>query len=189
MKNRILYLLLLVSFELFGQKNILCRVDPISTNRINIKWYFPDLVNTEGVFVFRKEITDHTWKKLTPSPLLFNSYKISGEELEQDPELKSYLELTSNPKNLVDLPLMAVLIKSFKSRSLCQFLGIWYDDESVVQGKEYQYKIIALNRQKGNDSIISTIIKAGNYNAIDAPQNIEWLARWREERHRACRDF
>src|SRR4051812_34151587 len=136
MKIRLIYFLLLSgSFLIKSQNTVLARVSPLDNKTIEIKWYCPKIVNTEGFNVYRKENKNSEWKKLNSNPVVFKSYQIPPALLEKDKELKSYLELVSNPENIKDLALLAVLIKSFKSNEFSKYLGIRYDDTYFEQGK------------------------------------------------------
>lgn len=156
----------------YAQNRVICRVSPDNAKLIQLKWYCHSIVHAEGFYVYRKESSSDNWVKLTKEPVMFRSYTIPEEFLKKDKELKSYVELTSNPENIKDLALLAVLIKSFKSDAFSHYLGIRYDDVSAEKGKDYYYKVTLATAKGETDLAVSEKITFAAYSQIAAPKNI-----------------
>lgn len=164
--------LFLLTLSSEGQNTVLCRINPKDSKVVQVKWYCATIINTLGFNIYRKETGSAFWEKLNSKPVLFKSYKISDEEFNQDKELKGYLDVASRAENIKDLALLAVLIKSFKSDAFSNYLGIRYDDLTATVGKDYHYKVTALNSTGEKELAISRNLKIENYKSIPPPQNI-----------------
>jgi uncharacterized protein len=158
----------------YSQNTVIGRVRPSDHSIITVKWYSPKIINIEGFNVYRKESTSGNWEKINRSPILFKSYKITDEEFKKDKELKNYLDLTTDPDNIKDLALLAVLIKSFKSEAFTKYLGICYDDASVEKNKFYEYKVTSLSKGSEIELGLSEKLFSENYEPILAPKNIQF---------------
>ncbi|PBQ32314.1 hypothetical protein CNR22_11215 [Sphingobacteriaceae bacterium] len=173
MKRLVIHaVLIFVCFQTWSQNTVLCRVSPNNQNVVQIKWYCPSIINSMGYTIYRKEITATNWDKINAQPVLYKSYEVSEEELRQDKELKSYLELAASQANIKDLALLAVLVKSFKSDAFSNYLGIRYDDITAIKGKEYEYKVTSHTASGETEIGISKKLKTDKYVPIDAPQNV-----------------
>ncbi len=170
-----IYLFFLVyCFVTKGQNTVISRVSPSNSTVVNVKWYCQTLINTEGFNVYRREITSNNWEKLNSTPVAFKSYKPDANDIKKDKELKNYLDLAADPKNVKDLALLAVLIKSFKSEAFSRYLGIWFDDVSAEKNKSYEYKVVSLRNAQETDLASSEKLFIGNYTSIAAPKNIKF---------------
>jgi uncharacterized protein len=172
-KKLTLYLFLFTFLNLTkGQNTVLSRVSPENNKLIQIKWYSPKIINPDGFNIYRKGVGSDSWIKLNSTPIKYKTYKIPEEEFKKDKELKSYVDLASSADNLVDLALLATVIKSFKNDAFSKYLGIRFDDTTFEAGKEYEYKITFVSGTTENDLGISKKITATDYAPIPPPKNI-----------------
>lgn len=174
MKRLSIVILVLLAINGISQNTVVTRIEPSGSNYINIKWYSPKVINADGFLVYRKSSAESTWQKLTDKPIKFKDYKLSKADLEQDAELKSYIDLTSSPSNIKELVLLATLIKSFKSEAFSKYLGIWYDDKTAQKNTSYQYKVMLLNGVTETELAISESLLFTNYSPIEAPKDIKY---------------
>lgn len=171
MKQILLLVILLThSTTYFAQKKVVGQVDSVRPNCIQLKWYFPGLINEEGYNVYRKSKNEN-WKKLNEVPLKFKHYQPSVQEFQIDTELKSYLDLLGNQVYLKDLSLLACVLKSFKSEAFSKYLGIFFEDTKTNRNQSYWYKVTGIKNNFEVDSAFSEEINSGNFSAIDAPKS------------------
>lgn len=109
---------------------------------INIKWYSQQFVYKDGVYVYRRDYPNGKWTKLTSQPIK-RLPDVAQELKNKDEELNLFVTVIkeAKPEQLSGLILMNLMVESFKSHVFSRFLGIQYDDENIIPGKTYQYKI------------------------------------------------
>lgn len=172
MRSILTYLFLVFVLLSKSQNTVLARVSPGKNSTLEIKWYSPKIVSAEGFNIYRKEFNGIAWEKLNSKPLTFKSFTVPEEEIKKDKELKNYMEIAADPSNIKDLALLAVLIKSFKSDAFSKYLGIRFDDNTVEQNKEYEYKITSITNGSESELGLSKKITYGKYTPVDPPKNI-----------------
>jgi len=139
---------------------------------VNIKWYTPSLISSEGFNIYRRDEGSNAWLKINSAPIRFKDHRISEEELKKDSELKKYMEIGSDPARFKDLVFLAIVLKSFKSDAFSKYLGIRYDDHTVKNDVECLYKVTALVKGKEIDLGQSEKIRPGKYLQIECPKEI-----------------
>jgi uncharacterized protein len=174
MKRLILFILILLAINGISQNTVVTRIEPSGSNYINVKWYYPKMINADGFFVYRKASAESTWQKLTPQAIKFKEYKFSKADLDQDKELKNYTDMVANPANMKDLVLLATVIKSFKSEAFSKYLGIWYDDKTAQKNTSYQYKVTIVNGALETDLAVSESLLFSAYAPIAPPKEIKY---------------
>ena len=189
MKKALITIIIIHLFvQIKAQNSVVCRISPHDPNAVNIKWYSPKLVYKEGVNVYRKELNEIEWIKLNSSPIKRRMYKINTATFEKDKELADYVQMADNSDQLTGIALLAVMLKSFKSEDYSNYLGIQYDDKTVVHAKTYQYKVQELNGSSETLIAISSPIEIKPNEPIVPPKNIvakikrhSCLMRWEPE--------
>ncbi len=174
MKRLRLLILILLTIRVSSQNTVVTRIEPSGSNYINVKWYSPKIINADGFLVYRKASTESSWQKLTSTAIKFKDYKLSKAELDGDKELKSYMDMTSNPANIKDLVLLATVIKSFKSETFSKYLGIWFDDKTAQKNTSYQYKVTLLTGTVETDLATSESLLFTTYSPIEPPKEIKY---------------
>lgn len=152
----ILSSLILIHTGVGQQAQILTRNAPENTlekQAIQIKWYSSEFpFYQEGAHVYRRELGTTNWEKLTERPILLKSV-FDTTIYAFDPDLEFFTaimkEVTKEAIEGEPFLFINLLIKSFQSQWFADFLGIFYEDKTVVYGKSYEYKInkIANNRE------------------------------------------
>jgi hypothetical protein len=190
MRN-LLNFLLFTSHFAYSQANIVCRKDPYDDKTINIKWYLPALIETRTIKLYRKESGTNEWTELNGVYSSYKKYKLKTEVFENDSELKAYVDMVDNNARIEGLTLLALLTKSFKSEIFCRYLGIWYDDQTAVPGKQYSYKFNVLENNVELTLATSDNITAGTSIRIDPPRDLKFTPgnksisfSWRPEQQR-----
>ncbi|MFT3738776.1 MAG: hypothetical protein QM786_08450 [Breznakibacter sp.] len=155
---------------------------------VKIKWLTDKLIYLPGVNIYRQELGEITWKKLNENPIIKGKIEPSPSQYKADSTLRGYIDMAKDlkPADLKEMTKVFVLVKSVQSESFALYLGIQYDDMSILQNVTYRYKITAISA-KGEEVIgYSEFIKAGVYipgvppsgiaiNANDKRANINWL--------------
>src|SRR4051812_17715720 len=88
------------------------RIHPSQKNTVEIKWYSPSLVNPGGYNVYRKT-ENSDWIKLTVHPVVPAVNNPTAFEFAADPLLHTYIELASQPSQIKDKILLALVLRSF----------------------------------------------------------------------------
>jgi uncharacterized protein len=153
-----------------AQDALLVKV-PISENAVQLKWYLPGLVSTEGFHVYRQEVGSDSWEQLTEKPVRFRDHRFSETDLVADPQLVSYVDMVDRIAAPEGILLLAVLVKSFRSEAYSRYLGIFYEDRNAAGAKTYRYRIQGAESKK---EIYSAEIKSGKFVQPAAPQNVNF---------------
>jgi hypothetical protein len=113
------------------------------TPTVLLKWYSRELFYDEGVYIYRRKPSEYDWTKISSTPIKRKS-TIDEAKLKLDPDLKDFVTIvnSSTKKQLQeDLPFLQLLIKTFQSNVFSDFLGIYFEDTSVLEGIAYEYKV------------------------------------------------
>lgn len=173
MKRIKLYsLALFFAFSTKAQISLFTRIDPLKKNTVNVKWFMPGLISKNGIAVYRKETSETIWTKLSTSLIQYKAYQPTANDFNQDKELKSYVEMASNPDNVKDLVFLAALVKAFKSEAFSKYLGLRFDDSTCLLNKEYSYRMTETSNGIEKELAMSQPIKTTVYKAIAPPQNM-----------------
>lgn len=179
-KNNFIYLILLanfLSFEMFGQTpthNI--ALTTTNEGAIVLKCFSADVYFENGMNVYRKATNENTWTKLNTTPIKKGDYKISQTEIDKNKTLKRLIDFANKTTHdkIKGIVKITMLLNAIQINEYAKFLGIVYEDKSVVKGTSYEYKvskIIANNAEE--DVSTSNSYVAGAVNSLLPPQNIE----------------
>lgn len=160
-------------FNGFSQENsVLTSIHKSNPGVIKIKWYSKKLVYPEGVNIYQKESNATTWKKLNSGPLKKADYKPSAQELQKDPELKSYMDMVNSVVKLDGVAMLGAFVKTFKSEAFSRYIGIEYLDQTAIAGQSVQYKVCVVTGGVEKELGISTPVIAGKFIEVQPPQQI-----------------
>ena len=128
---------------------------------IELKWFTQKIESGAGVYIYRQEVSATGWLRINDRPLVPLS-KIDSVAKKKDEELIFFEQLLKEKKasELEGLVLLSVWIKAFQSNDLARFMGIYYKDSTVVEGKSYRYKIVQLLNGAPKEIGITAPIKA-----------------------------
>jgi len=144
---------------------------------IFIKWFIKEVICNNGVNIYRKKLGENKWTKINNKPYKFGT-PILKKHYEQDLTLNEFVKLINETteKDLKGIILLNILLKGIQSDIYSKYLGILYEDNSVVLGETYSYKVMKINGNNEELIGISPNIKVGDYIAEIAPQKIEITA-------------
>lgn len=141
---------------------------------IMLKWYSKEIICKDGVNIYRKEASETNWKKLNDYPI-----KMSTEKPEivfkDEPRTRAFAQIAqeNDVSTLPGMLLLNIITKSCESNKYAEFLGLFYSDSDVENGKSYSYQVkkIAL----GNEFLLATsaTVVAGIKTEFDAPKEIK----------------
>ncbi len=131
---------------------------------INIKWYSQSLVYPKGVNVYRKPSVGNAWIKLNDSPFTIQS-AVPPDLAKQDEEIKAFHGIVKDlsKANNNGFVLLSLFGKSFQSADFCKLIGIQLDDNKVVWGDTYEYRVMRIENNQEIELGISNAIKVGEY--------------------------
>ena len=162
-------LLLVISYTLSGQDaRVLVENAKISTAQhpvVLIKWYTENLLYPEGVNLYRKEENTLTWAKLNATPIKKKTM-MAPSLLSKDPDMEPFVKMiqSATAKDLqVSIVQFNLLLKSFQSNDFADFMGIYFEDGSVVSDKKYAYKVGRIKNGSEFPIGVSPVITAGTY--------------------------
>ena len=160
-------------FQGFSQENsVLTSIHKSNPGVIKIKWYSKKLIYAEGVNIYQKESSTASWRKLNSNPIKKGDYKPSVQELQKDPELKSYMDMVNSVAKLEGVAMLGAFVKTFKSEAFSRYIGIEYLDQTAVAGQSVQYKVCILSGGVETELATSAPIVAGKYTTVQPPQQI-----------------
>jgi len=131
--------------------------------------YYP-----RGFNVYRQDSGQTEWTKLNDQPINVRD-EVPQQLAVQDEELSLFLNVvkeTPYEEFQASLARVFVVIKAIKSSVFAELLGIIFYDQNVTTGSTYKYRVMAL--EQGNEVLIneSSVITAGPYEPINAPQDM-----------------
>ncbi len=171
--STLFYLFLTISSAITYANNARVLVSNISQEAVQIKWYSNSLIYPEGVNIYRNSEGTEEWIKLNATPIIKED-KTDLSDFKNDSTAFALAEMVNvTPKEKLEgFLLLNVLVKSFQSTDLCDFLGISYVDSDVQVDQEYRYKITALVGTTEESLAISDYIKATTPQKINPPDSI-----------------
>jgi hypothetical protein len=139
---------------------------------VNIKWYSQDFVYKEGVNIYRKESGSDTWIKLNAVPLV-QKQEIPKAEIAKDSSLFMFQEVMKEvkPEQLNGMLLLQLMAKTFESQVFSRFIGIQYDDSTVIRDKKYQYRVVRIKNGMELTLATSDPIIANTFQPLASPKN------------------
>lgn len=141
------------------------------TSSIEIKWYTQKLTYNEGVYVYRKTSSTE-WVKVS-GLILAKKHQISLSNLRTDStlaEMKEALDEETITDKRHPLMTASLMLKSFESKELSKYLGIYFKDVGIDKKTNYQYKVVTAKNQL---VIQSPEIVAESVAGVDPPQEIK----------------
>jgi len=137
---------------------------------IELKWFTEKIESGAGVYVYRQETTSTGWLRVNDRPIVPLT-KIDSEAKKRDEELIFFEQLLTEkkPSQLEGLTLLSVWIKSFQSNDLARFMGVYFKDSTVVEGKSYRYKIVQLLGGAPKELGITPAVKAQSVAQFETP--------------------
>lgn len=151
---------------------VLTSVSRTNPSQMRVKWYSKEFIYREGCVVYRKDVLESGWQKLTASPLKKGDYQPVPEELKRDKELKQYVDLINAVPKLDGVARLGAYVKSFKSDAFSRYIGIEFVDETAAPGKTVQYKVCALVSGIEQEIGISEPVLTGKVSELLPPKEI-----------------
>jgi uncharacterized protein len=141
-----------------------------SACNIELKWFTERIESGGGVYVYRQDIAIGGWLRLNSKPLLPTA-KIDSTAKKNDEELIFFEQLlkVKRPSQLEGMTLLSVWLKAFQSNAMAKFLGVYYNDSTVVEGKSYRYKVVQLINGAPKEIGITATIKAQAIEQFEMP--------------------
>lgn len=119
--------------------------DPASTEqnaKVLLKWYSPNFTYDEGVNIYRRRVNSLQWTKINNTPVVQKD-SIDLEHRANDEDLQFFqdavLQLGDSLQD--NFVFVNVLIKSFSSKILADFVGIYFEDQNAEIGVTYEYRV------------------------------------------------
>lgn len=155
-------------------------------NKVQLKWMSKNLKGNTSFDIFRSE-SGSSWQKLNNGPIV-PSPVITEAELKspknQFPKDKSY-EFYIKNKNSKETVLNKKAYEAYQlslaaifDSQVAKHLGIYFEDNSVVNGKKYNYKVV--DAQSGKELSVLNGLVAGeaplapeNFKGIQEKQNVK----------------
>jgi hypothetical protein len=183
-RNSGLFLLIACYSLIHAQTRLYARVSPTEKS-IQLKWYGTDVINTTGYDLYREE-DGAGWKKITNTPILRDKHKIKRLCESSDQLIASAAKLCES--SLSSLSLLTVILSSFKSPSLCEAIGIWYEDTTVKDKHTYRYQLVKTENTIAKVEAQTGTLTAGAYTRETYPQDLTFkkiknkaFFSWKEE--------
>jgi uncharacterized protein len=131
---------------------------------INIKWYSQSFIYPKGVNVYRRLSGESAWIRLTDFPLVMQK-TVPPAMSKQDEELTVFHSVAKdmNKSKGNGFMLLSLFGKSFQSADFSRLVGIQWDDDKVIWGNVYEYRVTKVVDAKEVEMGISPPIKAGEY--------------------------
>ncbi|MFM9836909.1 MAG: hypothetical protein ACKVOQ_01525 [Cyclobacteriaceae bacterium] len=131
---------------------------------INVKWYSQSFVYPKGVNVYRRAQGESIWTKLNDAPLVIQP-AVPPALAKQDEELKAFHSIAKDLSKSKDngFVLLSLFGKSFQSEDFSTLIGIQFNDEKLVWGSDYEYRVTKLENAKEIELGVSKTIQAGTY--------------------------
>ncbi len=109
---------------------------------IEVKWFTEYVQNLSTAFLYRQQEGQSTWELITPNGIKALPTLPSDYSAEPHSEYLEQLALEQRKGKLSTMALLPLWIKSFESNAFSRFLGIYYQDQSLVLNQRYRYKVI-----------------------------------------------
>ena len=163
----ILTLFILSSSTLNAQKSGRVMVTNTDGTSVKIKWITQTIYTNKDVIVYRQEGSGK-WQPITTTPIGMKD-QVDMPAAEKD-ELTSFLETElpkKKPEELDGLMKLIISEKLVTEEPFADFLGIFYEDKTVIVGKKYRYKVMVQKGNKEEEIGISEAIKVKANEPID----------------------
>lgn len=141
---------------------------------IIVKWVANKLYYPAGFHVYRQEVGNADWKKLTAQPLTV-SKTVPASDRAKDKDLKVLLDNVNQIQYAEfqeSLIKVFAAIKSVISPRMAELLGTIYYDETAESGKSYTYKVVGLVGSKEEYINTTEQISIKPYQPTAAPKGV-----------------
>ncbi len=137
---------------------------------VEIKWFTEKIEAGAGVYIYRQEGNAGGWLRVNDKPIM-PLKKIDSLAKQKDEDLIFFEQLLQEkkPSQLDGITLLSVWIKAFESNDLAKFLGVYYNDSTVVEGKSYRYKIVQLISGAPKEIGITAAVKVQATEQFESP--------------------
>lgn len=138
---------------------------------IRIKWLYNSIYNPNGFDIYRGENGNYT--KLNSSPILPVKTLPANHKLDEESKDFHKVVVNTDFKSLSEnMTRVFILIKAIYEDELALNIGMAFNDETVVSGIEYTYKVCVSG---STDALgVSKPIKAGSYAKMVSPEDIKF---------------
>lgn len=144
-------------------------------NTIQLKWYGPDIYNSDAVNIYRKPVdaANSEWAKLNNQPI-----KMLEKVPDAAPNSKQMLFAETLKKGIDPASKsifgLLILLESFESENFARYLGVYFEDTTAVSGQTYLYETrLVKNNGKEINFATSTPVKTGNPSPFEPPHDIK----------------
>ncbi len=147
----------------------------VDNHTVQLKWYGPEVYNTDAVNIYRKPVdaADNEWTKLNNQP-------ISRLEKVPDaaPNSKQMLFAETMKKGIEERSKsifgLLILLESFESQNFARYLGLYFEDTTATSGQTYLYQTRLVKKTgKETDFATSEPVKAIVSMPFEPPHAIE----------------
>ena len=147
----------------------------VDNHTVQLKWYGPDVYNSDAVNVYRKPVdaADSEWVKLNNQPI-----KMLDKVPNAAPNSKQMLFAETLKKGIDPASKsifgLLMLLESFESENFARYLGVWFEDTTATNGQAYLYETrLVKSNGKEIEFATSTPVKVGNPLAFEPPHTIK----------------
>ncbi len=127
---------------------------------IGVKWISNDILYKEGVNLYKRKSVNEKWQLLNKSPIkttIFNE-----EQIKEDESLEFFNALLENPSEeflKVEVIKFQLLSKIILDNDFASHAGVYFQDDQVIKGQNYQYKVTKIIGASEEEIAVSTLIK------------------------------
>jgi hypothetical protein len=161
--------------------------------RIELKWFTEQIQAGGGVFVYRQQENQKKWERVNDKPIkLQNSIPDRYKEEDKEPDYYEELVRHQNSGKVKGILLLSLWVKAFQSKPFAEYMGIYFEDSTVVTGNKYIYKVVFVTKGGVKDLAQSKPITAFAKETMEEPvQSVQLKAQkkrvefmWQEESER-----
>ncbi|RJP63208.1 MAG: hypothetical protein C4539_16675 [Ignavibacteriales bacterium] len=174
--SAIVLLFLFITPDFYGQEfGVVAGLT--ESGKVKVRWFSSEEFNDEGVVLFRREKNQNEWTKLTQEPIK-KIEKVSPDIADTSLAIASSI-IYNIPDNSEDRETyeLILLTKGILDDKFSLAYGMQYNDENIVEGKTYEYKVVMIKDSKENLSAVSEPVKIDKYSASAAPDKLNAFAK------------
>ncbi|MEO9964862.1 MAG: hypothetical protein ABJF11_03685 [Reichenbachiella sp.] len=142
--------------------------------KVLLKWYSPEFSYPEGVNIYRRPLNTVQWTKINTTPVVQkDSILAIHKQADENLEFFEQVVIQSADSLKDNFIFINVLLKTFSSSILSDFVGIYFEDNTVVSGITYEYRV---NKIIDNTELMiatSLPVKAGVFVPDDPIKEVE----------------
>lgn len=157
-----------------------------SGNKVQLKWMSKNLKGNTSFDVFRSE-SNGSWQKLNntsivPSPVITEAeLKSPKNQFPNDKSYEFYIKNKNSKESVANkkaYEAYQLSLSAIFDSQVAKHLGIYFEDNSAVTGKKYNYKVV--DAQTGKElSILNGLVAGevplapGNFKGVQEKQNVK----------------